>query len=162
MLSPYFPVWLIAVISPIVAFLNPILNPRPNIKPIALFGLCVAVTTAVIVGTPLDWPDLIQQAIILFGIVAAGYTVTKPVNKLGGRDTAILTALVCAIFIGLSKVYAQEAPIDSLSDPAAFLPASEPISTPVVQTVNVWLQWGFGFLGGVLGRLIPRAFRRGA
>jgi hypothetical protein len=159
MLSPYFPVWVIAFISPIIAFLNEKwLNALPNIKPVALFGLCVAATIAVIVGTPLDWPALIEQAIILFGIVAAGYTVTKPVGKLSPRNTAILTAIVSCVFLGLSRVYAQDSLLTTLPPETATLPIAE----PVIQTANVWLQWGLGFVGGVLGRLIPRLFRRGA
>jgi hypothetical protein len=158
MLSPYFPVWLVAFISPIIAFLNEKwLNAIPNIKPVALFGVCAVITAGVISATPLDWPVLIEQTIILFGIVAAGYTVSKPVGKLSPRNTAILTAFISCVFLGLSRVYAQDSLMTLTPETA-----TPPIAEPVIQTANVWLQWGLGFVGGVLGRLIPRLFRRGA
>ena len=141
MLSPYVPAWLTLILSPFLAFLTPRLPER--IKPAALFGICAACIAAVIVLTPLDWPLFIEQTIILFGIVAGGYTIAKPL----GRGSSIpvktigLTAMFALLFIG-GAAWAQE--------------AVAPVTEPIRDTASVWVAWALGALGGVLARLIGR------
>lgn len=138
MLSPLFPAWLIPMLSPVF---NVISRAIPSAyRGLAVLLVCLAVTAGVVATIPgLVSDDLVPQAIVLFGIVTAGYTLTKPVETAGVPAVAgVLAAL--AVFGVASSVVAQ-----SISAPVAVQQGGTLLSQVVLAICN-----------GIIGRLFKR------
>lgn len=153
MLSPYFPVWLPGLISPVFVWLGGKLP--GTYKPIVLFALCLVIVAAVIMASPLGWNSLIDQSIVLFGMVAAAYTIAKPIEKAGrpgGAIVAVLMAcmLMCA-FAAMAQAPGSEI-VPPATDPALPYPGSDPAPPPIAETASVWLYWAASAVGAVIAR----------
>lgn len=148
MLSPYFPVWLVGLISPLFAWLGTKIV--GTYKPIVLFALCLAVVVAVIAATPLGWESIVDQTVILFGLVAGAYTIAKPVERIGRPGGAVVAVLAGALVVGFALVVRAQDSLTALAPVAAAAPAVP--APPVGETVNTWLVWGVAALGAVVAR----------
>lgn len=150
MLSPHFPPWLLPTISPLFTFIG---RAVPSAwKGTLLLVLAFVVTIGVVIVTPLDWPELTTQALILFGLVTAGYTLAKPIETTGPRGVAIGACVVIGC-MGLGSWALAQPGISSTAQPG-ILPTT-PLP-PVAETANFWLQVAMSFLNGILGRLVKR------
>ena len=139
MLSAYFPVWLLPFLSPAFNFIN---KGIPSAwRGAAMFFVCILATAGVVIGTPLGTTDLVPQAIILFGMVTAGYTITKPMEtasaKVGAAALTLLLFFVAGAWL-VGSASAQEG------------------TSPVQAMAAFWLQIGLSTLNGVLGRLVKK------
>lgn len=139
MLSPLFPAWLIPTLSP--AF-NLIRRSVPEAwRGPAMLLLCLLATAFVVATTTLLGADLVPQAVILFGLVTAGYTITKPIE--GASPAVVVGALVGLVaFGGASYAIAQEAGITA--GEAALLPQ---IALALVNGIfgRLFKRWGWRF-----------------
>ena len=106
MLSPLFPAWLIPTLSPVFTMISKAIPSA--YRGIALLLVCLVVTAGVVAISPLVPDDIVPQAVILFGIVTAGYTLTKPIE---GASPAVVTGALVGLvaFGGASYAIAQEA-----------------------------------------------------
>ena len=135
MLSPFVPAWLIVLVSPLLAFLGPRIPAA--VKPVAAFLVAIGVVIYTVLASPLEWMELIPQAIILYGMVIGGYTISKGVDKLALKP--VLTACLLGMTIlGVGTAMAQ------------------PEGAPVATTVYIWSQWGLAWLGGAIARALKK------
>lgn len=136
MLSPLFPAGIITVLSPVFGIVARFVPSA--FRGLAILALCLLVTGFVIAKTDLAVEDLAPQAVILFGIVTAGYTLAKPIE---GASTGVAIGVVGAICLfGVAS--------------AAIAQTSG--SAVVRSDAGVFVQILYGAVNGLLGRLFKR------
>lgn len=146
MLTPYFP----PIILPLFVVIEPFLTRfAPAFKPIILGAVALVAMIACAFLTPLTAVEVPAQVVILFELLAAGYTAAKVVEakvevKAGPTGaTPVLAFLASLGLIGAGVVYAQDT-----------LP-------PTGAGPDAWAAWGFALVYGLVSRLLARRKKEG-
>lgn len=155
MLSPYFPEWLVylatATTSPVIALFGDKIPRR--LKPIAIFGLCAAIAGYVVLTTPLEIGDMIDQIVILFGIATAGYTGAVALKPSKNEGFGMIGTIVASILLGVG-VAGVAASLAQGSGPVEPAPTPELPQGSVQLIALALLSTGAGYVARLIRKWI--------